>query len=145
LYLRINTLPPDENVMPPLARHLIDTTAVDVIGSWISSLSTASTTSVNPVADAYVQGGTAVDTNFGTAGTLIVKANFTNLNRESYLRFDLSAFNGTISSATLRLTPVTVDAGTVLNGVSLVSDDTWGETTITWNNKPAHGADTTTW
>ena len=56
----------------------------------------------------------------------------------SYLRFDVQGLTGSITSATLR-----VWAGTT-NSIGIdgagVSDNSWGETTITFNNAPAAGA-----
>jgi uncharacterized repeat protein (TIGR03806 family) len=56
LYLRLDTVLPDPITMPPLARHLIDTTAVTTIASWIGSLTsqspsvvTGASASPNPV------------------------------------------------------------------------------------------------
>ena len=95
---------------------------------------------VNAVADAYVNAGKNANTNFGAATTLFNQANASaNKSYETFLRFDISAISANISSAILRLngrlnnlqTPaITVEAHDVTN-------TSWLENTITWNNKPA--------
>lgn len=92
-----------------------------------------------PAADAYVRDGGAANSNFGTALDLAVKldptANST-LNRESYLRFDVSGL-ANVASAQLRLTPLTI--GSVVSQINyeFVPTDTWTESGLTWNTKPA--------
>jgi endoglucanase len=99
-----------------------------------------------PQHDAYVRDGSNATTTFGTtdAASLVTKLNPTTTagnNRHTYIRFDASTVSGTISSAVLRMygrlsdnrstnIPVTVYA---------VSNTTWTEAAITWNNKPATG------
>jgi hypothetical protein len=67
-----------------------------------------------------------------------------------YLKFQLPAWvPGTqIASATLvgTYTDDLFAATDALHGISLVSDDSWSELTLTWNNQPgAAGAAVTTW
>ena len=95
---------------------------------------------LNPVADAYVRAGSSANTNFGRATALNTQANATAAsNYESFLRFDLTTFNGTVSSSFLRvygglsssaIPSLTVEAHNC-------TDLTWLDTTITWSNKPA--------
>ncbi|WP_310188336.1 DNRLRE domain-containing protein [Bacillus sp. 3255] len=82
-------------------------------------------------ADSFVAGATPT-TNYGSNASLLVKSPSTP--RESYLRFDLSKVTGTVTSAKLRLTSAAT--GTFTDKLQLVSDDAWGEMTITDNNKP---------
>ena len=95
------------------------------------------------VFDAYVQDGADKNTNFGGPELLVKKSSSTGSNRVSYIKIDLSEWDLTkpIAQATLRLVghlskpqdggvPVTVYA---------VSNTSWGEGTITFNNKPATG------
>lgn len=89
--------------------------------------------------DAYVNGGSAANTNYGTDTRLVVKnVSSSNQKRETYLKFDLCDVNQAFTSAQLRLK---VFAGTPEAGeehsVYLVSNDTWSENNITWNNKPS--------
>jgi photosystem II stability/assembly factor-like uncharacterized protein len=91
-----------------------------------------------PVADAYVRNGTYASTNYGTATTLVVKNDGTSYYRESYLRFDFSNFTGTsVANAKLKLYVSTVNtAASRIVSVYGITDNTWGETTITYSNQP---------
>ncbi len=93
---------------------------------------------VNAAIDAYVRDGSFASTNFGTAQELHVQQGAAGSNRESYLRFDLTTVTN-IVKAKLRVRGRLSDtSGTnVPVGAHSVSNITWGETTITWNNKPA--------
>jgi chitodextrinase len=83
-----------------------------------------------PAADARVQEANP-STNFGTATALRTDAG---PGVDTHLRFDVSGLNGTVQSARLRLyaTNAAVDGPTVRE-----TADNWGETTITWANRPA--------
>lgn len=92
-----------------------------------------------PVADAHVRDGGSVNTNFGTAATLEIKLDPTansGLSRETYLRFDVTGL-ANVASAQLRWTPVSV--GTTVSQINygFVPTDTWTESGLTWNTKPA--------
>ncbi len=58
--------------------------------------------------------------------------------RRAYLKFDLTGVNpGTVTSATLKLKVSSMETGGTNNMVAMkLGDDTWSESTITWNNKP---------
>jgi hyaluronate lyase len=103
------------------------------------------TVELGPVADSYVEDAAGkLDTNYGNGGTIVVKKAPAGFNRESYLRFNVPASGGTLLGATLRLSALTTTSPGV-HGISLVSDDSWTEGGITWNNKPASGDVLTTW
>ena len=97
-------------------------------------------TIITPVADAYVNGGKDANANFGSATSLIDQTNSSpNKSYETFLRFDISSISTNVSSAILRVngrlnntqTPsIVVEAHNVTN-------ISWLENTITWNNKPA--------
>src|SRR5207249_1353847 len=87
-----------------------------------------------PVADAYVENGDQIDSNFGTSPTLEVQAPESGPSRETYLRFDLLPAAGIIASATLELVPITV-SDPLYHALAFVPDNSWTETGITWNNK----------
>ncbi len=104
-------------------------------------------TLLKPVQDAYVRDGTNAGTTWGVSDStfLITKvspAGQLNNARETYLTFDLTNAAGSVSSVVLRLYG-RVD-GTVATsvpvGVYPLSNTTWTEKTITWNNKPASGS-----
>jgi len=96
-------------------------------------------TSFAPAADAYVRNGTYANTNYGTDTILEVKNDSkTSFYRESYLRFDYSSYTGSsVGSATLKLyvSSVNTDPSRVVS-VYGITDTTWGETSITYNNQP---------
>ena len=95
---------------------------------------------LTPIADAYVNGGKNANVNFGSVTSLIDQTNSSpNKGYETFLKFDISGISTNVSSAILRLngrlnntqTPsITVEAHNVTN-------ISWLENTITWNNKPA--------
>ena len=104
-------------------------------------------TRLPPQADAYVQngpiiGGNQNNTNFGTNSRLHVVTDDTSLNsvRESYLRFDLSSLQGqgAVEQAWLMLNIASSGGGT--HTARAISNDGWGETSITWNNRPSAGS-----
>jgi hypothetical protein len=94
------------------------------------------------IADSYTeQGGSGTSgANFGKATTLEVKTQGgADNNRIAFLRFSLATLAGsTPVSATLRLFGKG-SGGTNMVSAYAVTDETWTETGITWNNKPALG------
>jgi hypothetical protein len=94
---------------------------------------------VNPVADAFVRDGIFANANSGNSKSLDVSSDNWSFLRESYLRFDYSAFSGSaVNSAKIRVYVSRVDANASrIISVFGLSNNTWGENTITWNNKPA--------
>jgi hypothetical protein len=104
---------------------------------------TIATTTINPTADTYVRDGTSAALNFGTLDTVAVKTSSggPNYSRRAFFKFDLSSFDD-VDSAKFRIYGRQLDFLTVQPNVSLysVATDSWVETTMTWNNQPAHGA-----
>jgi hypothetical protein len=102
------------------------------------------TTNLSPQQDAYVRDGTNAGTAFGStdAASLVTKvapSGQLNNNRETYLTFDLSSISGTVTAATLKIFGHTESSSDANVGVGAyaVSNTTWAESSITWNNKPA--------
>jgi hypothetical protein len=91
-----------------------------------------------PSADAYVDSSQPAK-NFGKTPTVRVNASPT---RQGYLKFAVSGVNGAqVQSAKLRLY---AKASSVAGGtLAAVANTTWGETTLTWNNRPAAAATAT--
>jgi beta-glucanase (GH16 family) len=88
------------------------------------------TRTFTPQADARVE-NQYPNTNYGTSSQLSADGSPT---KESYLRFTVTNVSGTIQSAKLRV--YAYDGST--NGPAVFkSSNTWSETTITWNNRPA--------
>lgn len=88
-----------------------------------------------PVADAWVN-STAPDKVSGTGYELQVDGSPVQI---AYFNFNLSALAGTVISATLKLS-VTSNGSVDGGSVSTVSDTSWTETTLTYNNRPAISA-----
>ncbi len=100
-----------------------------------------------PQHDAYVRNGTYATITHGTTDPtiLISKLNSnpaSGNDRHTYLRFDASSASGSISSAVLRVYGKLDDNrnNNIPVNVHAVSNTTWTESAITWNNKPATGA-----
>ncbi len=98
------------------------------------------TTTLNPTDDAYVWSDDG-NGNHGGDNYMIVGewdgASPYSTSRD-YLKFDLSSIPAgqTITSATLHINCVTLYTTTVQTGAHFLSNDGWGEYTITWNNAP---------
>ena len=96
------------------------------------------------VIDAGVRGGKFAGRNFGTASRLMVKNSIPDYTWETYLRFDLSGIKGRVTAARVRLVPVRVGQP-FENAVALALDNLWGETTITWDQRPPSGPAFASW
>jgi hypothetical protein len=104
------------------------------------------TNSLEPVADAFVQGGTSADTNYGAGQTLLVKEDTSiNVERKAYLRWDLTAVAGQVVQARVRLFPLSVGTNGLEHGLALANSNDWSETAITWNTQPGGGKRFATW
>jgi hypothetical protein len=78
------------------------------------------------------------DLNFGSNPTLYVDGGTADPDVESYIRFTVTGISGTVSSAKLRV--YVTDA--TRNGPALyTTSNSWTETGITWNNRPARTSD----
>lgn len=101
----------------------------------------SSTQYLNSLADAYVRGGSYANTNYGSAAKLYVKNAATpGAVQETYLRFDITSFNASLSSAKLRLYGSlnnTTSVTSVPVEVHEVISQTWQEGSINNTNKPA--------
>jgi hypothetical protein len=126
-----------------LAPQLVVVTGSDDPTTSSSSTSTSSTTTtttptvtntVVPTADTFVQSDTAT-TNYGTVSRIPVDSSPV---RQIFMRFDLSALSGPVQAATLRLHVSSLaDSQSPSGGsVALVSNNTWTETGMTYNNRP---------
>ncbi len=96
-----------------------------------------------PDDDAYVRSGTPYNSqNYGLSSTLVAKIGGTIYDRDSYLKFDLSAIDpAKMIGAVLRLYTMSKQPATAQSVVVYgVSDNNWQESTITWNNKPSIGS-----
>jgi hypothetical protein len=87
-----------------------------------------------PVADSYVNAESPT-TNYGTLTTLRVDGSPI---VRSYLRFTVQGLNGTVTKATLRI--FANSAASAGLAASAVSDNTWAESTVNFNNAPPLGS-----
>jgi hypothetical protein len=91
-------------------------------------------------ADAYVRGDGYEGINYGGDPSLIIKnVADPDFDRRIYIRFDLSGYTNAVNSATLRL-KVESNDGVSNVDFSMVSNDSWDESTINWNNSPSVGS-----
>jgi hypothetical protein len=106
---------------------------------FFAALPAGATSTLTPVADAYVRDGSSAGRNFGGDPTLQVKnSSSAGNNRRAFLRFDLSGVTGAVTSATLRLFGKS-GGGTSNESAFAVTDDSWTETGITYANQPPRG------
>src|SRR5436190_2563628 len=95
---------------------------------------------LDPIADAYVNGGKNANNNFGSATSLIDQTNSSpNKSFETFLKFDISTISTNVSSAILRVNGRLNNTQTPSIAVEAhnVTNTSWLENTITGNNKPA--------
>lgn len=90
--------------------------------------------SIYAAADATVRSGAYANTALGTR--LNVQADLDEFGdvREGYIRFNLSGVSGSVTRARLQL--FTVNGSVNSADVFAVSNTSWSESTITWNNRP---------
>ncbi len=93
------------------------------------------TVSLIPAADATVRADSP-STNYGGANTLSSDGSPV---MAAYMKFDLTSLgSASVKTATLRTMVTNGSSGT--QALKLASDTTWGESTITYSNRPALGA-----
>lgn len=110
-----------------------------------ASLQLGTLTSRDAAADAHVRNGTHADSNFGASAVLDVKKEATGYDRQSFVKFDLNGVTGAVSSAKLRLFMTAVGPTSIVNQAFLAASDSWTESGITWNNKPAASTPLGSW
>jgi hypothetical protein len=121
--------------------QIFNSLSADQIANF--SATAVSLVTLYPSADAYVQDGSSANTNFGTATALNLKTDSgTNngLNRDVYLKFDLSGVSSSITNVKLRIYAALSASGSVSTSAYSVATTSWleqGTGSITWNNKPA--------
>lgn len=140
-YIILDTELPNAAVVPsggygPLGSSSNAYLDVDYVRVYPYSTNTTSTT-LSPIADAYVRDGNYANTNFGGSGTLVTKKDATGYNRNSYLMFDLSGITGTVLQATLYMTSTSQGQSNITDYANYAASNSWTANTITWNNQPA--------
>jgi hypothetical protein len=94
------------------------------------------------LADAYVRGGPYAATSFGATSETVVKfSSAPEYLREAYMKFDISSVQ-TGETVHLRLSGKLSDtrAASVVTQIFGVSNTSWAETSLNWNNRPAADA-----
>lgn len=86
--------------------------------------------------DSYVYQGSK-NSNYGTETLLKVKTDGSN-QRDAYVKFSISGYSQ-INTATLRLNVKMAESNLTDLTLYKCPTNSWGETTITWNNRPAYG------
>ncbi|WP_309399749.1 polysaccharide lyase family 8 super-sandwich domain-containing protein [Cerasicoccus maritimus] len=98
---------------------------------------------VESTADSYTRNGTYAATNYGQSNGLVVKSvNVTGYTRHSFIQFPVSSLAGSTSvDLVLHLAALGTE-GTDNFNVELrtLSDDSWTEGGINWNNQPSAGS-----
>ena len=119
-------------------------------GTTNGSLTLTATTAVNPgnvfslapLADAQVESGNPAN-NYNTTNLFVESAASGGFQDErAWLRFDLSSIpaGATITSAKLNMWCWSAAGASLPAEIHGGDSDSWGETTITWNNQPTFGA-----
>jgi hypothetical protein len=140
-YIILDTELPSAEGVPSAGYGLLGSSAnpymdVDYVRVYPYSTKTTSTT-ISPVADAYVQDGAAAATKFPNTKTLLVKSGPVGSNRNAYLKFDLSQITAPVLQATLYLTPMEMEGHKIVTVASYVPDNGWTDRDLTWNSQPA--------
>lgn len=97
---------------------------------------------LTPIADSFVRGGRFEGVNYGSENTLTVRLDSRDesFERSSYLKFDIPRYaDSDLVSATLRLRVESVSRMGNSHSVYSVDNDSWRESSITWNNRPPLG------
>lgn len=111
-------------------------------GNGVIFVSAPAADTVNAAGDTWVQGAEAFrDTNYGTDALLQVKRTLNagaGRGRRAFLKFDTSSVTGSVTRATLVVFASLSEPS--LSNVPMrlqqVTDTTWNELTLTWNNQP---------
>ena len=97
----------------------------------------SSSNTVTPVADAYIRNGSYATANYGADTALPVKGASSGYARASYLKFPLDNIKN-VTSAKLRVYGSNMGNSTAAKISAYgVTNDSWTEKGITWNNAPA--------
>ncbi|MCW3106343.1 MAG: C-terminal target protein [Segetibacter sp.] len=114
-------------------------TTLSLVFLFIIASTSAFSQTLNPIADAYAWNDNA-STNYGSGTTIQSSYNVGNKNdRFIFMKFDISSISGTIINATPRLYGAMLTSSDIFT-LYAVSNTSWGENTITYNNMPSFGS-----
>ena len=121
-------------VLAATAASVVAATSLTVI-ALTGQVASAATVTFTPIADTYVDSGAAAS-NYGTSGQLGVDNSPV---KRMFLKFSVSGLSGTVSSAKLRIHTDNVTGAASGSGGTFraMSNTTWSETGVTYNNQPA--------
>jgi len=110
-------------------------TMVDFATLYLQTTSTITSDNTRTsAADTYVQGGGSANQNFGSEPELVVKNDSDGrFDRKSLVKWDLGGFTGQLANARVRLYCTTVGQAGNEQMASVIRNDGWAETGITWN------------
>ncbi len=102
-----------------------------------TTIKQATTTTLEPVADAHVRNGSYAGTNYGNDTSLVVKGSASSgFTRSTYLKFSLDSVKN-VNRAILRLYGSNTESLALINILAFgVTNDSWIEKGITWNTSP---------
>src|SRR5689334_6896067 len=114
---------------------VLTTVVVTAATLTASTVAHAATTTFTPVADTYVDNG-STGTNYGTSGQLGIDNSPV---KRTFLKFTVSGISGAVGNAKLRIHTDDVFDAQSPNGGTFrsMSNVSWTETGVTWNNQPA--------
>jgi hypothetical protein len=125
-----------------MKKMLIGFAAVLIMLSITGAAIAAST--FYPTDDSYVKQQNPTQSNWGEDYSFMVSSQHTSKNQRALLKFDLSPIpdNCTITGATLELYMISNPGpgNDRTDIIYFISDDTWTETTVTWNSQPGEGS-----
>jgi beta-glucanase (GH16 family) len=129
----------DTSVYPGTTYYYV-VSALNAMGEGADSAELAVTSQLPPGGppsdDAYVRNGSYANNNYGGATTMEAKLDAASYSRESFLKFDVTGL-ANAGQVVIQMTPTTVGAVNPNVSFEFVSDDSWAESSLTWNNKPA--------
>src|SRR6266508_3359093 len=129
------TLTPTDTPMPTPTNTLTNTpSATPAVTDTPTPTSTGNIFTFTPLADAYVNSGSPTS-NYGSLTTLRADGS---PDVHSYLRFSVQGLTGTVTRATLRV--FANSASSLGCDANSVSNNTWTESTINYNNAPPIGS-----
>ncbi len=106
---------------------------------FMTILVAAQTTIVQPAGNVYVQGGTNANTNYYSEPSYLLRVRGVvgDNERKTFLKYDLTTIPNDFTKAELSFT-VNRAVGNPDDFIDIftVSDDSWDETTVTWNTAP---------
>lgn len=126
--------------VPPMAGSTLEFSIDQNTANYVESI--LNTQKIYPTDDSFVRNGSYATTTYGAQALLTVKNDVSGYARQSFVKFDLSGVDPqSITDAKLVL--YVKNANTTVTSTTwqiyYVSNDSWTESTLTWNNKPTAG------